>query len=267
MNLRRAIPLLIGSVVLSSALMNLTASAQTASPAPIKNIVLVHGAWADGSSWSKVIPILEAKGFHVVCVQNPLTSLADDVAATNRTINTQDGPVLLVGHSYGGAVITEAGNNPKVAGLVYIAAFAPDAGESAGSLAKPYGPTPGGAEIRPIEDGFLVITPKGILEDFAQDLPLPEKTDLIATQGATQGAVLGAKITTAAWRTKPSWFVIASNDRMISPEQERVTAKRMNATTLTLATSHVAMLAKPKEVAGFIASAASLKQAPEVASK
>jgi pimeloyl-ACP methyl ester carboxylesterase len=267
MNLRRAFPLLIGSALLATALTPLTISAQSTSPAPIKNIVLVHGAWADGSSWSKVVPILEAKGFHVVCVQNPLTSLADDVAATNRTIDALDGPILLVGHSYGGAVITEAGNNPKVAGLVYVAAFAPDAGESSGSLAKPYGPTPGGAEIRPIEDGFLVITPKGILEDFAQDLPLAEKTNLIATQGATQGAVLGATITTAAWHSKPSWFVIASNDRMISPEQERVTAKRMNATTLTVATSHVAMLAKPKEVADFIATAALLKHAPEIASK
>ncbi|MGA3134352.1 MAG: alpha/beta hydrolase [Terracidiphilus sp.] len=267
MNLRGAFPLLFGSVLISTVLMPLQTSAQSAPSAPIKNIVLVHGAWADGSSWSKVIPILEAKGFHVVCVQNPLTSLADDVAATNRMIDALDGPVLLVGHSYGGAVITEAGNNPKVAGLVYVAAFAPDAGESSGSLAKPYGPTPGGAEIRPIEDGFLVITPKGILEDFAQDLPLAEKTDLIATQGATQGAVLGATITTAAWHTKPSWFVIASNDRMISPEQERVTAKRMNATTLTVATSHVAMLAKPKEVADFIAGAASLKHAPDIASK
>jgi pimeloyl-ACP methyl ester carboxylesterase len=242
------------------------ALAQDAPSAPIKNIVLVHGAWADGSSWSKVIPILEAKGFHVVCVQNPLTSLADDVAATNRTIDAQEGPVLLVGHSYGGTIITEAGNNPKVVGLVYIAAFAPDAGESSSSLAKPYGPTPGGAEIRPIEDGFLVITPKGILEDFASDLPLAEKTNLIATQGATQGSVLGATITAAAWHSKPSWFVIASNDRMIAPEQERVTAKRMNAQTLTLATSHVAMLAKPKEVADFIAEAASLKHAPDVAS-
>ena len=171
-------------------------------------------------------------------------------------INSQDGPVLLVGHSYGGAVITEAGNNPKVVGLVYVAAFAPDAGESAGSLAKPYGPTPGIGEVRPIEDGFVLLTSKGILEDFASDLPLAEKTELIATQAATQGAVLGAPITTAAWRTKPSWFVIASNDRMISPEQQRVTAKRMNAKTLTLSSSHVAMLVRPKEVADFIAGAA-----------
>lgn len=232
------------------------ATAQAIAPVSVKNIVLVHGAWADGSSWSKVIPLLEAKGFHVVAVQNPLTSFADDVAATNRMIDAQDGPVLLVGHSYGGAVITEAGNNPKVVGLVYVAAFAPDAGESAGSLGKPYGPTPGITELRPIADGFLVITPKGVLEDFAQDLPLAEKTELIATQTPTQGAALGAPITTAAWRTKPSWFVIASNDRMIAPEQETATAKRMNSKTLTLPSSHVAMLAMPREVAAFIAHAA-----------
>ena len=268
MNFTRSFLFLAVSTLFVSTFSPIQSQAQSATPSPIKNIVLVHGAWADGSSWSKIVPLLEAKGFHVVCVQNPLTSFADDVAATKRMIDAQDGPVLLVGHSYGGTVITEAGNNPKVVGLVYVAAFAPDAGESSGSLAKPYGPTPGGAEIRPIEDGFLVITPKGILEDFASDLPLAEKTTMIATQAATQGAALGATITTAAWHAKPSWFVIASNDRMISPEQERVTAKRMNAKTLTLATSHVAMLAKPKEVADFIRdAAASLKQDPEVAAK
>src|SRR5512142_3082244 len=117
----------------------LAASAQTTASQPIHNVVLVHGAWADGSSWSKVVPLLEKKGLHVVCVQNPLTSFADDVAATRRIIDAQDGPVLLIGHSYGGAVITEAGNDPKVAGLVFVAAFAPDRGESSGSLGKPYG--------------------------------------------------------------------------------------------------------------------------------
>jgi pimeloyl-ACP methyl ester carboxylesterase len=247
---------LIAAALLLASSSSRVAVAQTTAPASVKNIVLVHGAWADGSSWSKVIPLLEARGFHVVAVQNPLTSFTDDVAATNRMIDAQDGPVLLVGHSYGGAVITQAGNNPKVVGLVYVAAFAPDAGESAGSLGKPYGPTPGITELRPIADGFLVITPKGVLEDFAQDLPLAEKTELIATQAATQGAALGTPITTAAWRTKPSWFVIASNDRMIAPAQEIATAKRMNSKTLTLPTSHVAMLAMPKEVAAFIADAA-----------
>jgi pimeloyl-ACP methyl ester carboxylesterase len=224
--------------------------------APIKNVVLVHGAWADGSSWQKIVPLLEAKGLHVVCVQNPLTSIADDVAAANRIIDAQDGPVLLVGHSYGGAIITEAGNNPKVAGLVYVAAFAPDEGETLAGLAKPFGATPAFGEIKPIADGFLLLTPKGVAEDFAQDLSPAEKKELWATQGATQGAILGTVITTAAWHTKPSWFVIAANDRTISPEQEKMTATRMRAKILTLPTSHVAMLSKPKEVSNFIVEAA-----------
>jgi pimeloyl-ACP methyl ester carboxylesterase len=231
--------------------------AQTNAAQPIHNVVLVHGAWADGSSWSKVVPLLEKKGLHVVCVQIPLTSFAEDVAATKRIIDAQDGPVLLIGHSYGGAVITEAGNDPKVVGLVYVAAFAPDKGESAGSLGKPYGATPGVTELRPLADGFLVLTSKGVIEDFAPDLPLAERDLLLATQTPTQGAALGTEIATAAWRTKPSWFVVASNDRMIAPEQERVTAKRMNATTLTLPTSHVPMLSRPQEVSDFIIQAAS----------
>jgi pimeloyl-ACP methyl ester carboxylesterase len=226
------------------------------SATPIKNVVLVHGAWADGSSWSKVLPLLRADGLNVVCVQHPLSSIADDVAATNRMINAQDGPVLLVGHSYGGAIITEAGDNPKVAGLVYVAAFAPDKGETLAGLAQPFGATPAFGEIRPIEDGYLLLTPKGIMEDFAQDLSPEDKALVLATQGATQGAILGTPIKTAAWRNKPSWFVIAENDRTISPEQEKMTAKRMGAKTLTLQTSHVAMLAKPKEVAAFIGEAA-----------
>jgi pimeloyl-ACP methyl ester carboxylesterase len=244
------------SLLAASALVTMPICAQTPVVTSVKNIVLVHGAWADGSSWSKLIPLLEAKGFHVVAVQHPLTSIADDVAATNRIIDAQDGPVLLVGHSYGGAIITEAGNNPKVAGLVYVAAFAPDEGETLAGLAKPYGPTPAFAEIKPIDGGFLLLTSKGISEDFAQDLSPEEKRVLLATQGATQGAILGTPISTAAWHTKPSWFVIASNDRTISPEQEKVTARRMNAKTLTLPTSHVAMLAKPKEVSEFVSEAA-----------
>src|ERR1700733_11845207 len=222
----------------------------------VKNIVLVHGAWADGSSWSKIIPLLQAKGFNVSAVQNPLTSIADDVAATHRIINAQDGPVLLAGHSYGGAVITEAGNNPKVAGLFYVAAFAPDEGETLGGLAGKFPATPAFSEVHPIEDGFLLLTPKGIREDFAQDLSLSEQNILLATQGATHGALLSTPIQTAAWHTKPSWFIIASNDRSISPEQEISTAKRMGAKTLTLPTSHVAMLAQPEQVADFMVEAA-----------
>ena len=145
---------------------------------PVRNIVLVHGAWADGSSWAKVIPLLEKRGLHVVAVQNPLSSLADDVAAAKRAIDAQDGPVVLVGHSYGGAVITEAGNNPKVARLVFVAAFAPDAGESVGTTVKAFAPAPVGPEVKPIEDGYLILTKKGVGEDFAQDLSILGKASL-----------------------------------------------------------------------------------------
>ena len=229
----------------------------------VTNIVLVHGAWANGSSWSKLIPLLQAKGLHVACAHNPLSSIADDVAATTRKINAQDGPVLLVGHSYGGAVITEAGDNPKVSGLVYVAAFAPDVGETLAGMAEPFGATPLLGELRPIEDGYLLLTPKGVKEDFAQDLPPEEQNTIIAIQAPLQGAIFGTRITKAAWRSKPSWFVIAANDRAIAPDQERSTAKRMGAKTLTLSSSHVAMLARPREVAQFIIDAgASLEQVP-----
>jgi pimeloyl-ACP methyl ester carboxylesterase len=222
----------------------------------VRNIVIVHGAWADGSSWSKVIPLLQAKGLHVVAVQNPLTSLADDVAATRRAIALQDGPVLLVGHSYGGVVITEAGNDPKVVGLVYVAALAPSNGESAASISKPFPPTPLFSEVRADAEGFLTLTPKGIAEDLAQDLPDNEQQLLTATQGPTAAAVFGATITTAAWKTKPSWFVIASNDRAVSPELEKAEAAAMKATSITVPSSHVPMLSHPKEVADLIEQAA-----------
>ena len=169
------------------------AAAQANSHQGVRNVVIVHGAWADGSSWSKVIPLLQAKGLHVVAVQNPLTSLADDVAATKRAIALQDGPVLLVGHSYGGVVITEAGNDPKVVGLVYVAALAPSEGESVASVTKPFPPAPLGSEVRADAEGFLTVTPKGIAEDFAQDLPDKEKQLLTATQGPRQQLFSGAQ--------------------------------------------------------------------------
>jgi pimeloyl-ACP methyl ester carboxylesterase len=232
------------------------AQAKANPPTGVKNVVLVHGAFADGSSWSRVIPLLQAKGLHVVAVQNPLTSLADDVAATKRAIALQDGPVILVGHSYGGMVITEAGNDPKVVGLVYVAAFAPGDGGSINSLSKPYPPAPLGAELRPDPQGFLWVTPKGVAEDFAQDLSDHEKQILTATQGPTNASVFAATITTAAWKTKPSWFVIAANDRAIPPELEKAEAAQIKATAITLSSSHVAMLAHPKEVAELIEQAA-----------
>ncbi len=232
-----------------------TLSAQTLPNQSIKNVVLVHGAWADGSSWSKVIPRLTSAGLNVVAVQNPLTSLADDVAATSRAIALLDGPVLLVAHSYGGSVITEAGNNPKVAGLFFVAAYAPDAGESSFSLAMA-NPTPVGRQITaPDAYGYLKLTRDGIQQDFAQDLSLHERNLLFSTQVPTAAAALGAPATMPAWKSKPTWFVVAANDRVISPQLEAMEAARMNAATITLRTSHVAMLAEPEKIAEFIQSA------------
>jgi len=221
----------------------------------VPNVVLVHGAWADGSSWSKVIPLLEAKGLHVVAVQIHLASLADDVATTKRAIALQDGPVVLVGHSYGGAVITEAGNDPKVVGLVYVAAFAPGDGESVTSISKPYPPAPLGPELRPDAKGFLWISPKGISEDFGQDLSASEKAVLTATQGPANAAAFDATIMNAAWKSKPTWFAIAGNDRAIPPELEKAEAARMKAMAITLPSSHLVMLSHPKEVAALIENA------------
>jgi pimeloyl-ACP methyl ester carboxylesterase len=223
------------------------------SPAPAaKNVVLVHGAFADASSWSKVIPLLKAKGFRVTAVGNPLTSFADDVAATKRAIAAQDGPTVLVGHSYGGVVITEAGNDPKVVSLVFVAAFAPDAGQSITDLSQGY-PKPAGLEqAQPQPEGFLLLSPKGIEEDFAQDLTPSEKAHLVAAQPKTAGSIFGAKPAAAAWRNKPTWYVVSSNDRMIDPGQEEAMAKQINAKTTVLASSHAAMLSRPKEVADVI---------------
>jgi pimeloyl-ACP methyl ester carboxylesterase len=227
---------------------------------PVKNIVLVHGAFANGSSWSKVIPLLQSKGFHVTSVGIPLTSFADDVAATRRAIAAENGSVILVGHSYGGLVITEAGNDPKVVGLIYVAAFAPDSNQTITEISKPFPPPLGLTKLKPLTDGFLLLSPEGIETAFAQDLTQEEKALLIAVQPQTAGSIFDAKPTAAAWRNKPSWYIVASNDNMIAPEQERSMAKQINATTTVLPSSHVAMLSHPKEVARVIEDAASYKQ-------
>lgn len=233
----------------------------------VKNIVLVHGAFADGSSWSKVIPLLEAKGFKVTAVQNPLTSLNDDVTAAKRIIALQDGPVLLVGHSWGGVVISEAGNDPKVAGLVYVAAFAPDNGESLNDVAKTATPAPGNEQVLADASGFLSLTPKGIFEDFAQDLPMPERKVILATQGQWAAFTTGEKVSKAAWHDKPSWFIVGGNDRMINPGLQRTLAKKIGAKSLELNSSHVPMLSQPAKVAAFIANAASTVDTQGLASK
>lgn len=233
----------------------LPAAIQGKESSGIKNIVLVHGAWADGSSWSKVIPLLEARGLRATAVQLPLTSLADDVAATQRAIAKQDGPVLLVGHSYGGAVITEAGSEPKVAGLVYVAAFAPADGQSVLDASAAY-PTPGAAELGLDQFGFLTMSDRGIHKYFAQDLSEIERITLAATQGPTAASAFAMPITSAAWKTKPTFYIVARNDRTLDPTLERKFASAMKATTIELNSSHVPMLSRPFEVASFIRRAA-----------
>jgi len=222
----------------------------------VKNIVLVHGAFADGTSWSKIIPLLEAEGYNVVAVQNPLTSLADDVAFTKRIIALQDGPVILVGHSWGGAVITQAGDDPKVAGLVYVAAYAPEAGQSANDASAPFGITEGQKQIRLDSEKFATMTLQGIVEDFAQGLPMAQRKLVFAVQGQSYGPMFDEKLTVAAWKTKPSWVVISANDRMLPPAMEEASAKKMGATPTTLPTCHLAMLEEPAKVAAVIDDAA-----------
>ena len=230
----------------------------------VRNIVLVHGAWADGSSWSGVIPILEAEGYHVVAAQLPLTSLQEDDAATERAIaritKLYPGPVLLVGHSYAGVVIGDTpGNDPNVAGLVYVAAFAPDSGESAFSLLETI---KSGSPLSPflLEDNagqFLTISAKGVATAFAQDLSKSEQSLLTATQGPVALADLMAMPTvTPAWRTKPTWFIVAAHDKAITAGLEEQMAEKIGARTITLPTCHLAMLQEPQRVAEFIEQAA-----------
>lgn len=230
----------------------------------VKNIVLVHGAWADGSSWSSVIPLLEVQGFHVVAAQLPLTSLEDDDAATERAIAritaAHPGPVLLVGHSYGGVVIGDKpGNDPNVAGLVYVAAFAPDSGESALSLLGTLKAPPPIQHFLVFDKAqqFATISAQGVAAAFAQDLSKLEQVRLTATQGPTSLAALSATPTVMpAWRTKPTWFIVSAQDKVITADLEERLAERMSATTITLPTCHLAMLQEPLRVAEFIVQAA-----------
>jgi pimeloyl-ACP methyl ester carboxylesterase len=194
----------------------------------IKSIVLVHGAFADATSWSKVIPILEKDGYHVVAVQNPLTSLVDDVATTRRIIALQDGPVLLVAHSWGGVVITQAGNDPKVAGLVYVSAYAPNAGQSANDASSPYGWTQGQKQIRLDSEKFAYMSFKGVSEDIAQCLSSSQQKLFLAAQGESYGPMFDEKIGPAAWQTRPSWVLVSADDRMLPPAMEADEVKRLH---------------------------------------
>jgi pimeloyl-ACP methyl ester carboxylesterase len=216
------------------------------------SVVIVHGAFADGSDWSKVIPLLQAKGIKVRAVQNSLDSLAGDVAAAKRTINNQPGKVVLVGHSWGGTVITEAGDNDKVAALVYVAAFAPDKGQSTAELGKDYPTPPGITKLVADADGYLSLTGEAMAHDFAQDLPAAQTDVMTATQGPIQGKAFGEKVAVAAWHSKPSWYVVSENDHMIQPDLERAMAKKIGAKITTLPTSHVPQQSRPADIAKVI---------------
>ena len=225
-----------------------------ASAQPVKNIVLVHGAFADGSGWRGVAEILQKDGYHVSVVQDPLTSLADDVAATKRVLEQQNGPVVLVGHSYGGAVITEAGNDAKVASLVYIAAFAPDEGETVGQLiqSKPGKST----AIGPIPGGFLAVDPQKFPEDFAADLPVAQARFMAISQAPMAMSSAGTKISAPAWKSKPSYAVVATEDRMINLDSERAMYQRAHAKVSEIKASHAVYVSQPKAVAKVIEDAA-----------
>ena len=224
----------------------------------IRNIVLVHGAWADGSGWRGVYDILVKDGYNVSIVQEPETTFADDVAATKRILSLQDGPCILVAHSYGGAVITEAGNDPAVAGLVYIAAHMPDAGENEAADGKrfPSDLAKSGA-IKKTPDGFTYVDPAQFHELFAADLPAEQAAFMARSQVFNLGANFAAVISQAAWRTKPSWALVAGSDRTINPELERWYAARAKSRTVEVAgASHCVYVSRPKEVAALIEDAA-----------
>jgi len=216
------------------------------------SVVIVHGAFADGSDWAKVIPLLQAKGVKVTAVQNSLTSLADDVAATRRAIDNQPGKVVLVGHSWGGTVITEAGAGDKVASLVYVAAFAPDAGQATADLGKDLLPAPGITKLTVDKAGFASLSPAVLKEDFAQDVPAAQAAVMAATQGPIAVKAFGEKTTVAAWKNHPSWYIVSKNDRMIQPDLERRFAKAIGAKTTELPTSHVPQQSRPADVAKVI---------------
>ncbi|MCM2444491.1 alpha/beta hydrolase [Rahnella sp. CG8] len=228
---------------------------QAATAAPVKNIVLVHGAFVGGSGWRPVYDILTRDGYKVTLVQEPLTSFADDVAATKRILDRQNGPAILVGHSYGGAIITEAGNDPHVAGLVYIAAHALDNGETEAINGKKY-PNSAHPFVK-TPDGFLYINPANFPSDFAADLPRKQAEFEAQAQMLTSASVFTANIPDPAWKVKPSWYMVAKADKIINPDLERMYAKRAHSHTVEIAgASHSVYESHPKEVAALIEQAA-----------
>ena len=226
-----------------------------ATPPKVRNVVLVHGAYADGSSWSEVIPLLQQAGMNVTAVQNPLMSLEDDCNYTRRALALQDGPTVLVAHSYGGEVITETGVDPKVSALVYCAARGPDANEDYTALAKTY-PTPPASAGLVHQNGFLRLSEAAFLRDFAGDLPEGRARALYAVQAPVADTLFTAKVTQAAWRQKPSFYAVSRNDRTIDPDLQRFMARRMKAETIEIPASHLGIVSHPHAIAGLILKAA-----------
>jgi pimeloyl-ACP methyl ester carboxylesterase len=229
---------------------------QTRAGEGVKNVVLVHGGFVDGSGWQGVYDQLKKDGYNVTIVQNPTTSLADDVAVTKRMLAMQSGPAVLVGHSYGGVVITEAGNDPKVAGLVYIAAFAPDKGESVSALIK--NPPPGAPvpPILPPQDGYLFLDRTKFRASFAADVSADEAAFMADSQVPWGLEALNGAITEPAWKTKPSWYLVSTEDRMIPPDAQRAMSKRAGSSVVEVKGSHAVYVSQPRTVADIISKAA-----------
>lgn len=236
-----------------------SANAQTA-PAvkvriPARNVVLVHGAWADGSSWSKVIPLLQAAGLHVTAVQNSLATLAQADADVRRVLAAQDGPTVLVGHSWSGTVVSDVGGEPNVSALVYVAARAPAAGEDFLALQRQFPGTPVRAGIM-TQDGFTTLSQPAFVRYFANGLPAREANVLFAVQGATAASLFGERTTATAWASRPSYYAVSRHDMTIAPEFERFLAQRMGATTVVVNAGHLSMVSNPREIADLIIRAA-----------
>src|SRR3954465_756536 len=253
MSMLRTLTIVAG--VLAGSLGVQAAPALAAAPVRAENVVLVHGPWADGSSWAQVIPRLQAAGLHVTAVQNPLTSLEDSVAETRRVLAQQDGPTVLVAHSWGGTVISQVGTDPKVTGLVYVAARAPDADEDFIALSKqfPAGPARAGVVER---DGYTKLSEDAFLKYFANGVKPEQAKELYAVQWPTAASIFAGRTTEAAWHTKPSWYAVSKKDGPINPDFARSPPKGMNATTIELDAGHLSLVSHPKDVANLILEAA-----------
>ncbi|TPG45200.1 alpha/beta hydrolase [Flavobacterium pectinovorum] len=247
--------LFLSAALIMSVLLGTNANAQTA-PTKVKNVVLVHGAFADGSGWRKLYDVLSKKGYKVTIVQNPLSSLEDDVAATKVVLDNQDGPTILVGHSWGGTVITEAGNHPKVVGLVYVAAFQPDNGENTVQWLQTAPPAPENGVLPPNDKGIVYYDQAKFHAGFCADISKEEAAFMYASQGAFYAKGFGTPVTKAAWRDKPAYGIIATQDKSIDPSIERAMYKRSKTKAVEIKGSHCVFMSQPEAVANVIIGAA-----------